>query len=395
MSDQFLSYDPNAGEKPEAQTPVDQGHWEDRGIGGKVWHPPAGAGSERTREDNSLLGMPPELAVVSGVGLARAVAGAGAGAAAKTVAAGQALAGQAAPYLKYEIYRHGLMTMGIPWYVADGIAAVAAGMPKRGAAAGEAAAGEAAAAEAAPTRVKAGSLTPEQITERLKNKVGSQIPPEPPVERAPFRVKERVPSAPVETPSAAPAPEAGHPAAEAQAAPRAKSPQQLLNEEALAKRRAAYQARQAAPTPESAPEAAPAETTQKPKLTGAQAKRYLDLRAMNKTDAQAREILEAESKLASGLPTDAEVRAAVNERNASGNWPGSGKPPAAEPPAATEPSPEIVTPGERSVTQLADEMNKMRAIKPASTSAEYGKWEREYKALAKEHKLALARAKGK
>lgn len=121
--------------------------------------------------------------------------------------------------------------------------------------------------------------------------------------------------------AAAPAPEAtAAPAAPPEAAPSApsgKSPQQILNEEAIARRRAAYQAATSpgaasaapptaaaalgappspAPAPAAAPPSPPAPPV-RPKLSADQAQAYFRLRAMGKTDAEAKAAMEALAQL--------------------------------------------------------------------------------------------------
>lgn len=119
--------------QPDAAPPAGKsaGTWEDRGIAGKVWRPLNG-GRERTREDNSLLGLPPELAVTSGLGIGRAVAGAGAGLASKAVAGAKAVAGQAAPAVKYELTKSALEGAGMPPSVAVPIALAVSGYQRGG-----------------------------------------------------------------------------------------------------------------------------------------------------------------------------------------------------------------------------------------------------------------------
>jgi hypothetical protein len=83
-----------------------------------------------------------------------------------------------------------------------------------------------------------------------------------------------------------------------------KSPQQVLNEEALARRRAAVRTRSQEPQ---APTADP-----KPSMTAQESKLYLDLRAAGKSDQQARQTIEA-SRMINALfdlktPTKAETR---------------------------------------------------------------------------------------
>lgn len=167
----------------EADAPS-AGTWEDRGIGGKVWHPATGA-KEGDRVDNQVLGVPPELAAVSALGVARAAAAPGLSLVARGVAGAKAAAGQAAPVIKYELVKSGLERMGVPSPLAMAGAMAVTGY-KRGAKVPAAAAPVA--AEAAPVAAEAASAP-----------VGAPTPP---------------PAQPVATaPAASPAP-AG-PAAEA------------------------------------------------------------------------------------------------------------------------------------------------------------------------------------
>jgi hypothetical protein len=119
-------------------------------------------------------------------------------------------------------------------------------------------------------------------------------------------VKGASPAAPPESASGGTPPPAGPPPEPAPAAPPAKSPQQLLNEEAIARRRAEYQARQA-----EAPKAEPP-PVEKPKMTADEVTAYRDLRAKGKTDEQAREVIAAaraiNAKYGLKPPTAAEKR---------------------------------------------------------------------------------------
>src|SRR5436190_8815407 len=87
---------------------------------------------EHEREDNSIAGMPPEAAVVSGIGLARAVASGGPTIGSKVVAGAKNVVGQAAPVVKYEVVKGGLESVGIPTPIAMAIATAvsAAGTPR-------------------------------------------------------------------------------------------------------------------------------------------------------------------------------------------------------------------------------------------------------------------------
>jgi hypothetical protein len=280
---------------PQASAPQG-GYWEDRGIGGKAWHPASGA-SERNRVDNSLAGLPPEMAVTGAVGVGRAVAGAGLGLAAKTAAAIKAAAIETAPIAKYEVVHHTLTYSGVPESVAIPIAIAISGY-KRGAKGTAIETAEAAPATAAPTPKPESPL---ELTRRIK---------------AEYRAKQAASAAPESAPAAAaaPTPVAGPPPSAASPAPRPKSPQQLLNEEAIARRRAEYQAKQAAPQPE-APKAEPAP---KPTMNAQEVKLYLELRVAGKTEAQARQAIEAMRAMNAqyGLktPTRAETRFPKGQR---------------------------------------------------------------------------------
>jgi hypothetical protein len=175
----LLSTDPNAASAP----PPPQGYWEDRGIAGKVWHPASGA-TERTREDNSFLGLPPEAAVVSGLGIGRAVAGAGVGVAARAIAGAKAAVAEAAPVAKYEVAHHVLKFAGVPDGVAIPLAMYISGRTKGG----KAVAAEGEAEMVAPPKdpnaphldlskpVRPSDLTPQQLAERMQYGTGTPPP---------------------------------------------------------------------------------------------------------------------------------------------------------------------------------------------------------------------------
>lgn len=102
------------------------GTWEHRGLAGDVWHPASGV-QERNRADVTLGGMPPELAAVSGLGVARAVGGAGLSLAGRAVAGAKAIASQAGPVVKYEALKHGLSALGLPATVSIPLAMAVSG----------------------------------------------------------------------------------------------------------------------------------------------------------------------------------------------------------------------------------------------------------------------------
>ena len=97
-------------------------------------HAAQGSNPELNRQDNSLLGMPPELAVASGLGFGSSMAQAAAGGASKAVAATKAAIGSVAPVVKYEATKTVLEKMGLPSPFATVAAMAVAGYRGRGAA---------------------------------------------------------------------------------------------------------------------------------------------------------------------------------------------------------------------------------------------------------------------
>lgn len=145
MADQLVSADPeHFAATPTAPATPPQGTWEDRGIAGAVWHP-ASAANERGREDNSVLGLPPELAALSAAGVARAAVAGSAGARARLAAGVQAAVGEAAPYVKYHAAKGLMRSMGLPDMIAEPLAWIVSGYKK-----GSSPAVTTAAADAAP-----------------------------------------------------------------------------------------------------------------------------------------------------------------------------------------------------------------------------------------------------
>ncbi len=92
--------------------------------------------------DNSVLGVPPELAAVSGLSVARAMAAPGLTLVARGIAGTKAVAAQAAPVVKYQLIKSGLEGMGVPSVLAIPAAMVASGYKKTAAETGTAAADE-------------------------------------------------------------------------------------------------------------------------------------------------------------------------------------------------------------------------------------------------------------
>lgn len=227
---------------------------------------------EVTREDNSLFGMPPEVAVLSGLAVGRAMGVAGLTAAGRAVAGLKAAAGQAAPVLKYEVVKHALQAAGIsPALATAGAMAISA--YKKGAP-------PAAEAEAIATGphidrsvpVQAGSLTAEQLAQRIKQP--GSITEE---ARARFEAAKAARNGPIGV-------TAQPPAAEPITAPAPATPAAAL----------------------------PETVTAKPMLTAPETKEYFRLRMAGKSDAEAKTAIEAARAFiaAHGLttPSAAETR---------------------------------------------------------------------------------------
>lgn len=306
----YLSTDPNEGESASVgghasdaligkldqllAKPGVSGYWEDRGIGGKVWHPPGGQKFEADRVDRSVVGGIPLIGGITpeellGVGMAgRGVKAAVSGAKSvggKVIAGVGAAAGEALPVVKYEVVKNALEAAGVPSSVAVVLAGVASGY-KRGANGAATEAAEVAPAEAAKVE------TPLELTRRMKAENQAR----------------QAATSPAGSASGETAPLAGPLPGPTPAGSSAKSPQQTLNEEAIARRRAEYQARQQAKPPAAEPVPPPV----KPTMTAEETKAYLDMRAMGKTDEQARAAIEA-SRMMNALrglktPTAAEKR---------------------------------------------------------------------------------------
>lgn len=124
-------------------------------------HAVHGPSPELHREDNSLLGAPPELAVAGALGIGGAVAKAGAAGASKLAAAGKAAVGMAAPAVKYEATKTVLEKLGVPSPMAV-VAAMAMAGYKGGAKEAPAAAAEGSVADKV---AKTLARTPQQITD--------------------------------------------------------------------------------------------------------------------------------------------------------------------------------------------------------------------------------------
>lgn len=183
---------------------------------------------ERTREDNSLFGMPPEVAVLSGIGLGRAIGAAGLTAAGRAVAGLKSAGAQVTPIIKYEATKTALEAVGVPKPLATA-AAYAVSSYRRGASSVAEAETVGASHLDRSVPVQPGSLTQKQLSERILQGHGT---PAPPREQLPPIAPRSVVSAAVSPPTTA----TGNPSL---------PDQKALNEAALAARRAAYQASRA------------------------------------------------------------------------------------------------------------------------------------------------------
>lgn len=124
-------------EKAPASDAPSAGTWEKRGMAGDVWHPAGATGSkaidpELGRVDNSALGLPPEMAALSALAIARAAALPAANLIGRAKAAMAAAGVQAAPALKYEVTKTALQAIGIPAPIAVGTALMVSGYRKGG-----------------------------------------------------------------------------------------------------------------------------------------------------------------------------------------------------------------------------------------------------------------------
>lgn len=219
------------------------------------WH--STAGDERSRADNTLLGMPPEFAALSALAVTRAAAVPAANVIGRARAAVVAAGAQAAPVIKYEVTKHALESLGVSSSIAIPIAMVVSGY-KKGAKAtpteaapaptAEAAtpAAAAPAVEAAPTvappeTAPAGSV-PVPAAARATNQMWQELRQaglKPTEATEAFRLlSQGVAPAEVQARILAARPSAASVAPETPAAPVAMSPARTLNELAIAARRA-------------------------------------------------------------------------------------------------------------------------------------------------------------
>jgi hypothetical protein len=296
--------------------------WVDRGVAGMEYLPNGftGGNPELNRPDNSLLGLPPELAVLSGAGIARA-AGTGLSAAGKAVAGAKAAAGQAGTALKYEATKSGLEAMGVPTAVAIPIAISVSGYT-----------GRAAAKPRAPRQAK---TTPTEAAAPASPPASSPAAAAPQTQAAPPPAAPAAPSAPRSS---------GAQTLELPPSARTRgqmSPQWIQNDLAVAARRANVKLTEpefrqaetlvrqgqspveavasvkggATPTP-------PAPSTTKPKMSAAETREYTKLRRAGKTHEEASQMLESQRALTQTLGTTpvGQMDKAVRQRQRTGRW---------------------------------------------------------------------------
>lgn len=318
----------------------------------------AGKDPELSRPDNSIGGVPPELAVVSGLGLGRAIAG-GTGLAGKAVAGAKEMVSQAEPILKYEASKAALMHIGLPAPVAIPIAMAISGYRGSGKGAAKATAVEAApvAAEAssvaAPAAIRpntagtvSSAISPEEYAATFGHEMPANLRPGQPTAVAPV-----APAASVAPPASAPAvqgPPSALAAPQSDLAPPSgsarvvMSPQRIQNELGLAARRAKVtltepQYQQATDlvaqgkTPMEAvttigggaapPVTAPA-TPAKLKLNKSELNEYVRLTRGGMTPAEAAQSIAQQRQLLEklGTPSTEDVIRKVVDRNTTGRW---------------------------------------------------------------------------
>lgn len=311
------------GQIPPSTVEGDPGYWENLGIAGAQWHPPAGPDGripgEGNRPDASFLGFPPELAAIAPISIGGAMAGEGLSAAGRAVAGAKAAASQAAPIIKYETTKSILEGMGAPASAATAIALAVSGYSPRRAGASRA---------ARATRGKAPTIPEVQVAP-----AGAPVA----AGATPAPVAPVAPAAPVTVPLS--------PAVSGW------SPQRIRNEVGLAARRekvalsegqleaadalvakqgiAPHEAvRQVAtgapeiPTAPATPAPAAAPAVSRAKMTAAESAAYLRLRKAGKTHDEAVVAVEQLRELAATLktPSPETARQRVVERNRTGRW---------------------------------------------------------------------------
>lgn len=266
-----------------------EGSWENRGVGGAVWHPASGA-SEGHRVDNSLLGLPPETAVAGGVPIVRAVLAPATSLAARGAAGATAAVVQAAPTIKYEIIRGTLQSLGVPAGIAIPTAMLISGYRKGTPPAA------ATTAEATPASLALSAAEEADLLRRgIKPKMIAQI-------RANLNAAQQTAATP------APAPESR---GTATGPPAPSLPPPLLTPPAPA-----------VTTPSATVQPPVAAAGAKATLAAGETKEFLRLMKAGKTREEAMDLIVAQRDMVKrlGLPSTEEVRQAVTRRNATGRW---------------------------------------------------------------------------
>lgn len=315
---------PAPGTTPTASA----GTWEDRGIAGKVWHPADGA-SERHREDNSVLGLPPEFAALSAVAVAAAAAKPAATVASKGKAIAGALGAQVTPVIKYELIKHGLTAVGVSEGIAIPVAIALTGYKSGAKGAKSAKTVKAPAGELPPVPENIGRPkewgSPRELTNAMKP-TGEALEAAKRKAYAPFEPTPQA-SAPVETvtagtPPPSPAPPVAAPIR--QSVPGSTLPnQKALNELAIAARRAKvtlteqdYQVgvqamEQGGATAGQVVATIARQVNAKARIPAEDVTAYLQLRQLGKSEKEATETLAAMRALREtlNLPKGADVKA--------------------------------------------------------------------------------------
>lgn len=341
---------------PPSSAKGDPGYFEDKGMAGAEWHAPRTVDpdtgdtfqpKERNRPDNSLLGLPPELAVVSGIGVGRAMVGPGLSAMQRATAGVKAAASQTAPIVKYEVVKATLEQANVPPVAAAAIAAAASGLSTNGRGIPRTLPRpKPAAAARADAKASRDMITGMSEAGRAtRPAVASARPAAPsastPAARAPEAdLAATRPASPTPPPDPGARPSASTPSAAPQSRPHPEggvwSPQRVQNELGQQARRQGAklsESEYAKATELVAQGKTPAEavadtvkarpaTGARVKLTAAESKTYNALRAKGKTHAEIMEAIEQQRELALrlGTPSSETVRQRISKRNKTGDW---------------------------------------------------------------------------
>lgn len=241
----------------------------------------------------------------AGTAIGRAVGATGLTAAQRALAALEAAGGPVTAIAKYDLSRRAMHAVGVPEWLAVPAAIMISGY-KAGGKGAATAAEESAATGPHLDRsvpVQPSALTADELKARILSGTGTPPPSAPKLKIVPRPAPEVVETPPADVPAIRMGPDGrlvGRPGGNPDL-----PDQNALNEAALARRRAEYQAHQAAETV--------TEPAVKPTMTAAEAGEYLKLRAAGKTDEQARAVLQFSRR--AGVMTDAEAAAAIKKRN--------------------------------------------------------------------------------